>query len=193
MAELTETDRIAKLESQIEKLKQGLSQVSSASQSSIADVQSELNRVSKSWGDNIAKISNLSTENSDKVAELQKKILGDGEQEPGLKTDLEKVKTDVNELKLESRDRLTRNNFVRGAWAVAGTLIFGLGVTLFRGTIDEKAANAAKTQTGNEQKFSAIEEKMDKHNKNFYDAIAVLNANRAKVDESLEWIKQKIK
>ena len=188
-----ELERIKKLESQFEALKEIISKVGNNAQQSVTELKEDVRRVTKSNSDNITQVANITSENGDKINNLLKLILGDGEQDPGLRAEMKIVEKDVSDLKLESRDRLTRNNFVRGAWVGVGTLVVGIGITLFRGVIDEKAANAAKTQADNIQRFTKIEDKVETNNNKFYSSIGELNSHKAMVEESLSWIKDRVK
>jgi len=192
MAE-TDTERIAKLETQIAQLKEAISSVNKKAESSITEIKDESGRISRSLTDRLTQISNLASENGEKVKGLQALIVGDGDQEPGVKAELKVIEKDVSELKLTERDRSTRNNFVRGVWAGVGALLFGIGVTLFRGVIDEKASNAAKTQDSNVQRFSKIEEKVENNNNQFYKSIGELKEHKSGVDKDIDWIKTLIK
>jgi hypothetical protein len=190
--------KIAQLESEVNALKSTLKQavetIKAVVKSDSQETEQRITtRMTSFLGDRLDDALKLAKRNEENIAGLQQAISGDGDQDPGLKSELKTIEKDVSDLKLESRDRTTRNNFVRSAWAVAGTVVLGLGIGLFRSVIDEKAASAAKTQADNVRRFDKIEEKVETNNNQFFKSIGELNAHKATVEESLDWIKAQIK
>jgi regulator of replication initiation timing len=186
-------ERIAKLEAQIESLKKVISTVGENAQKSVTDVREELGRVNRVQIDRTTKVEGIALEAGDKINSLEKMIIGDGDQDPGIRAQLKEAMADTSELKLDKRDRKTRTGLFTTAWSFGGAIALGLIISAFKGIIDEKAQNALRVQNGNEQEFATIKAKADKNNQTFFDSISSLNVHRGKVESDLEWIKNKVK
>lgn len=198
MTEQESEIKIAQLEAEITNIKATFKQFVDTIKTAVKNDSQETEqrittRMTSFLGDRLDDALKLARKNEEGIASLQQIISGDGDQDPGLKTEMKSIEKDVSDLKLESRDRNTRNNFVRSAWAVAGTIVLGLGIGFFRSILDEKAQNALRVQMGNEQEFAAIKAKADKNNQTFFDNISSLNVHRGKVEADLEWIKPLVK
>lgn len=198
MTEQESEIKIAQLEAEITNIKATFKQVvdtiKTAVKNDSQDTEQRITtRMTSFLGDRLDDALKLARKNEEGIASLQQIISGDGDQDPGLKTEMKSIEKDVSDLKLESRDRNTRNNFVRSAWAVAGTVVLGLGIGLFRSVLDEKAATAAKTQADNIQRFVKIEDKVETNNNKFFTSIGELNSHKSKVETDLEWIKPLVK
>jgi regulator of replication initiation timing len=186
-------ERIAKLEGQIEALKKVISTVSENANKSVTEVREELGRVNRVQIDRATKVEGIALENGDKISSLEKMIIGDGDQDPGIRAQLKEALTDTSELKLDKRDRKTRTGLLTTAWSFGGAIALGLIISAFKGIIDEKAQNALRVQNGNEQEFASINKKIEKTSEIFYGRTDELNKHKAKVEADLEWIKPKIK
>jgi hypothetical protein len=186
-------ERIAKLEGQIEALKKVISTVSENANKSVTEVREELGRVNRVQIDRATKVEGIALENGDKISSLEKMIVGDGDQDPGIRAQLKEALADTAELKLDKRDRKTRTGLLTTAWSFGGAIALGLIVSAFKGIIDEKAQNALRVQAENKQEFVSIKDKIEKSNGIFYDRTDKLNEHKAKVEADLGWIKSKVK
>jgi hypothetical protein len=186
-------ERLAKLELQIEGLKKIISTVGENAQKTVIEVREELGRVSKAQADRTTQVANIASENGDKIGSLEKLIIGDGDQDPGIRAQLKEAIADTSELKLDKRDRKTRTGLFTTAWSFGGAIALGLIISAFKGIIDEKAQNALRVQTGNEQEFAAIKSKAEKNNETFFSGISSLNVHKGKVETDIEWLKSQIK
>jgi hypothetical protein len=190
-------ERIAKLEGQIEALKKVISAMGEGAQKSVDEVRAELGRVNRVQIDRTTKVEGIALENGDKINSLEKMVLGDSDQEPGIRAQIKEALADTSELKLDKRDRetrtKTRTGLLTAIWTFGGVFVLGLLVSVFKGIVDEKAQNALRVQTGNEQEFASIKAKAEKNNQTFFDNISSLNIHRGKVEADLEWIKGKVK
>jgi hypothetical protein len=183
----------AKFQGQIEALKKVISTVGENAQKSVTDIREELGRVNRVQIDRATKIEGISLENEDKINSLEKMIVGDGDQDPGIRAQLKEALADTSELKLDKRDRKTRTGLLTTAWSFGGAIALGLIISAFKGIIDEKAQNALRVQNGNEQEFASINKKIEKTSEIFYGRTDELNKYKAKVEADLEWIKPKVK
>jgi hypothetical protein len=183
----------AKFQGQIEALKKVISTVGENAQKSVTEVRDELGRVNRVQIDRATKIEGISLENEDKINSLEKMIVGDGDQDPGIRAQLKEALADTSELKLDKRDRKTRTGLLTTAWSFGGAIALGLIISAFKGIIDEKTQNALRVQTENKQEFVSIKDKIEKTNQIFYNRTDDLNQHKAKVETDLGWIKTKLK
>jgi hypothetical protein len=190
-------ERLAKLELQIEGLKKIISTVGENAQKTVIEVREELGRVSKAQADRTTQVANIASENGDKISNLEKMIVGDGDQDLGIRAELKEVRSDTSDLKLDKRDRetrtKTRTGLLTAVWTFGGAITLGVIVSTFKGIVDEKAQNALRVQTGNEQEFAAIKSKAEKNNETFFSGISSLNVHKGKVETDIEWLKSQIK
>jgi hypothetical protein len=186
-------ERIAKLESQIEALKKVISTVGENAQKSVTEVREELGRVNRVQLDRTTKIENMSLENGEHIVSLEKMIVGDGDQDPGIRAHLKEALVDTAELKLDKRDHKTRTGLLTTAWSFGGLFALGLIVSAFKGIIDDKAQNALRVQNENKQEFVSIKDKIEKNSQIFYDRTDKLNEHKSRVEADLQWIKSKFK
>jgi hypothetical protein len=183
----------AKFQGQIEALKKVISTVGDNAQKSVTDVREELGRVNRVQIDRATKVEGLALEAGEKINSLEKMIIGDGDQDPGIRAQLKEALTDTSELKLDKRDRKTRTGLLTTAWSFGGAIALGLIISAFKGIIDEKTQNALRVQTENKQEFVSIKDKIEKSNQIFYGRTDDLSQHKAKVETDLGWIKSKIK
>jgi hypothetical protein len=187
----------AKFEGQIESLKKVISTVGENAQKSVTDVREELGRVNRVQIDRATKVEGIALESGDKISALEKMIVGDGDQEPGIRAELKEVRADTSELKLDKRDRetstKTRTGLLTAVWSFGGAITLGVIVSTFKGIVDEKAQNALRVQNENRQEFVSIKDKIEKSNQIFYSRTDDLNQHKARVETDLKWIIPRLK
>lgn len=177
-------------------IKQAVDTVKTVVKNDSAEIEQRITgRITSFLGDRLDDAIKIGKKNEAEILDLHHTISGDGDQDPGLRAQVKEALADTTELKLDKRDRETRSKTRTGLltaiWTFGGVFTLGILVSVFKGFIDEKAQNAIRVQTGNEQEFAAIKAKAEKNNEIFFNSISSLNVFRGKAEADLEWLKKK--